>query len=107
MKNKRSNPLPIRQKRLLKQVGEQIKLARLRRKYSLSLVAERAGIAGSTLEHIEKGAETVGIGKYLMVLHALGLVEDILLLAKDDELGRKIQDADLTTTKRAPRRSKK
>ena len=91
---------------LLQQTGEQIKLARLRRKYSLRLVAERAGIAVSTLELIEKGAESVGIGKYLMVLHALGLSEDILLLAKDDDLGRKIQDAGLITKKRAPRRKR-
>ncbi len=104
MKEKRSNPLPIKQKRLVKQVGEQIKLARLRRKYSLSLVAKRAGIAASTLENIEKGVESVGFGKYIMVLHALGLAEDVLLLAKDDELGRKIQDAGLITKKRAPRR---
>ncbi|MCB0760074.1 MAG: transcriptional regulator [Flavobacteriales bacterium] len=106
MKNKRSIPLPIKQRRLLQQVGEQIKLARLRRKYSLSLVAERAGIAISTLELIEKGAETVGMGKYLMTLHALGLADDLLLVAKDDELGRKIQDAELTTSKRAPKRKK-
>jgi transcriptional regulator with XRE-family HTH domain len=106
MNKQRSNPLPIRQKRLLSKVGEQIKLARLRRKYSVNLVAERAGIAKSTLELIEKGAETVGIGKYLMTLHALGLAEDILLLAKDDELGRKIQDAKLITAKRAPKRNK-
>ena len=104
MKVKRSNPLPIRQSRLLKQMGEQVKLARLRRKYSLSLVAERAGIAISTLELIEKGAGSVGMGKYLMALHALGLSDDILLLAKDDELGRKIQDAELITPKRAPKR---
>jgi len=67
-------------------------------------VAERANIGKSTLWRIENGDPGVAIGNYYQVLIALGLDKDILQLAADDELGRKIQDAGLTTKKRAPKR---
>ena len=93
--------MPETQKRL-SQMGEQIKYARLRRKLSVELVAERAGISRTTLWNIEKGSSSVAIGAYAAVLHALnGMDKDFLLVAKDDELGRKLQDLDLPTNKRA------
>ena len=91
-------------RRILETVGENIKLARLRRKLSAEQVAERANIARTTLHSIEKGAETVSIGAYLIVMMVLGLEKDFLLLAKDDELGRKLQDAQLPNRERAPRK---
>ena len=90
--------------RLLEGVGEQIKLARLRRKLSSEQVAERAGINGGTLAKIENGYPGTLIGNLLNVLKALGLESDILHLASDDELGRKIQDANLNVKNRAPKR---
>lgn len=90
---------------ILQQMGEQIRLARLRRKLSASLIAERAGISRATLVSIEKGSPTVAIGAYAAVLHALNNLDvDLLLVAKDDELGRKLQDLDLSVRKRAPRK---
>lgn len=91
-------------KKLLATLGENLKLARLRRKLSSEQVAERAGIGRSTLVKIEKGHPGVGIGQYLNVLKVFGLEEDLVLIAKDDVLGRKIQDAGLKTTKRSPKR---
>ncbi|MBQ1733689.1 MAG: helix-turn-helix domain-containing protein [Lachnospiraceae bacterium] len=89
----------------LTQLGEQVRLARLRRKLTVELVAERAGISRATLWAVEKGTPSVAIGTYAAVLHALnGLDKDLLLVAKDDELGRKLQDLDLQTKKRAPKR---
>ena len=83
-------------------MGEQIKYARLRRKLSVELVAERAGISRTTLWNIEKGASSVAIGAYAAVLHALNdMDKDLLLIAKDDELGRKLQDLDLPVRKRS------
>ena len=67
-------------------VGEQIKLARLRRNLSMAQVAERATCSEVTLCKVEKGLPTVSIGIYLRVLYALQLDDDILLLAKDDKL---------------------
>ena len=88
-------------------MGEQIKLARLRRQIPADLVAERAGISRATLWAVEKGTPTVAMGTYAAVLHALnGLDRDLLLIAKDDELGRKLQDLNLLTRKRAPKTKK-
>lgn len=95
--------MPDTQK-ILDTMGEQIKLARLRRKLSVELVAERAGISRATLWAVEKGSSSVAMGIYAAVLHALnGMDDDLLLIAKDDELGRKLQDMDLKVRKRAPR----
>ena len=92
--------------RILSELGDNIKLARLRRKLSSMQVAERANISRGTLSSIEKGSPTVSIGYYILVLQVLGLETDFLQLAKDDELGRKLQDANLTTGLRAPKRKK-
>lgn len=102
MAKKSVNILP-RTQEYLTQMGEQIKLARLRRKLSAELVAERAGISRATLWAVEKGSPSVALGTYAAVLHALnGMDKDLLLVAKDDELGRKLQDLGLRTKKRAP-----
>lgn len=90
---------------VLKTMGEQIKLARLRRNLSVELVAERARISRASLWKVERGSPSVAIGIYAAVLHALGNMDkDLLLVARDDAMGRKIQDLNLTTRKRAPRR---
>lgn len=80
---------------LLGRMGENIKLARRRRKLTTTQVAERAGIARSTLYQVEKGEASVTFGAYFNVLRVLGLQDDILKLAADDELGRKLQDLEL------------
>lgn len=90
--------------RKLSVMGEQIKLARLRRKLSVSLIAERAGISRSTLWAIERGSPSVSMGAYAATLLALNMIDDLLLIARDDVLGRTIQDLDLPLGKRAPRR---
>ena len=91
--------------KILEQMGLQIKYARLRRKLTSELVAERAVISRATLVSIEKGSHSVAMGCYAAVLHALNYMDkDLLLVAKDDELGRKLQDLDLPVRKRAPRR---
>ena len=90
---------------ILEQMGEQIKLARLRRRLSAELVAERAGISRATLWNVEKGSPSVAIGIYAAVLHALGNMDsDFLLVAKDDELGRTLQDLELPVRRRAPKK---
>ena len=92
------------QQRTLTTLGENIKYARLRRDLSSDQVAERAGISRNTLIKIEKGDEGVAIGYYFRVLAVLGLDKDILLVANDDELGRRLQDVKLTVKKRASKK---
>lgn len=80
---------------MLGKMGENIKLARKRRKLTTEQVAERAGIVRSTLHLIEKGDPSVAMGSYFNVLRVLGLSDDILKLGSDDEFGRKLQDLEL------------
>ncbi|NOQ26441.1 MAG: helix-turn-helix domain-containing protein [Bacteroidales bacterium] len=101
---KRKHVLLPKSLRILSELGENIKLARLRRKLSSEQVAERANISRPTLTEIEKGSPTVSIGSYFSVLQVLGLEKDFLFLAKDDVLGRKLQDAKIKTQRRAPKR---
>ena len=88
----------------LETMGYQIKLARLRRSLPVELVAERAGISRATLWAVEKGSPSVSMGAYVQVLLAIGMVDDILLIAKDDILGRKLQDLALPVGNRASKR---
>lgn len=92
--SKKQTLLPRFQK-ILEKMGENIKLARKRRKLTTIQVAERAGIDRTTLYHIEKGNASVSLGAYFNVLRVLGLQDDFLKLAADDEFGRKLQDLKL------------
>ena len=98
------NKLPRKLEQKMQTVGEQIKLARLRRNLSVVQVAERATCSPLTVSRIEKGAPTVAIGIYLRVLYALQLDDDILLLAQKDEMGRALQDLALKHRERASKK---
>ncbi|WP_053991623.1 helix-turn-helix domain-containing protein [Mangrovimonas sp. TPBH4] len=93
--SKKKQILFPKHKEVLKQMGENIKLARKRRKLTQEQVAERADIVRSTLYLIETGSPSVTIGAYFNVLRVLGLQDDFLKIAADDEFGRKLQDLDL------------
>ena len=90
--------------RLLHELGENLRMARLRRNLPSEQVAERAGIARNTLIKIENGDEGVAIGSYLRVLIVLGLEDDLRAVAQDDVLGRKLQDAGLSVSRRVSRK---
>lgn len=105
MGKKKAIIMPNTQK-ILETMGEQIKRARLRRKIPADLVAERAGVSRATVWSIEKGSPSVSMGMYAAVLHALqGMDRDLLLIAKDDELGRKLEELDIPIRQRAPKRT--
>ena len=90
--------LPRKLEQKMQIVGEQIRLARLRRNLSIAQIAERA------VSRIEKGTPTVAIGIYLRVLYALQLDDDILLLAKEDAMGKALQDLGLKKRERASKK---
>lgn len=90
-------------RRILEGLGESIRRARLRRNLPAQLLAERAGMSRTTLRAVERGEAGVTLGAYANVLHCLGLADDLALVARDDELGRKLQDAALPTKARVKR----
>ncbi|HVU58674.1 MAG TPA: helix-turn-helix domain-containing protein [Puia sp.] len=98
MQSKRNTLLPAADK-VLKELGINLKLARKRRQLTRDQVAERAGIARSTLQLIENGDPGVAMSSYLQVLFVLGLEKDLLRVAADDPLGRKLQDIGLLNKK--------
>lgn len=92
---------------MLSDLGENLRLARLRRRLSAQQVADRAGISRSTMQNLEKGSSGVSVGNLLQVLVILGLEKEFADLASNDRLGRKLEDARLTETRaRAPKRLK-
>lgn len=87
-------------RKVLAQLGEQLLLARKRRRYTQKLISDRTGLSRLTIRKIEHGDPTVSLGHYVMVLSVLGLVDDLLKVARDDELGRKLQDIELMSAKK-------
>jgi transcriptional regulator with XRE-family HTH domain len=91
------------QSKLLRELGQRLREARLRRRFSLSLVAQRADMSRVTLGKVEQGDSSVTMGTYLRVLAVLGLEKDVALVAADDPVGRRLQDAELAVPRRAPK----
>ncbi len=85
-------------------LGQRLKDARLRRRFSMETVCAKADISRPTLYKVEKGDPTVAVGIYVNVLRVLGLVDDLGLIAKEDATGRRLHDEALPHRKRAPRR---
>jgi transcriptional regulator with XRE-family HTH domain len=87
-------PLPLPVKRALSKLGEDIRAARLRRRITATLMAERAFITRTTLGKMEKGDPGVSLGIYATVLFILGLTSRLEELAdvKNDALGLHLED---------------
>lgn len=96
---RKTAPLLPRIARLLADLGERLKLARLRRRLTAKQVAERAGMSVMTLRSLESGGAGVTMGAYLSVMHVLGVEQDLNKVGASDEIGRQLQDAQLTCGK--------
>jgi len=96
----KSQPIFPSEQKILASLGERIRLARLRRGISVETLAERSSISRMTLHRAEKGFPAVAIGTYLRIMAALQLQDDFNLLAKDDLLGRRLQDLALPNARR-------
>ncbi len=97
-------PLPV--KRALTKLGADIKAARLRRRITTTLMAERAFVSRSTLQKVEQGNPGVSLGVYATALFILGLSERIADLAdiSTDSVGLQLDEARLPQRVRASKR---
>jgi transcriptional regulator with XRE-family HTH domain len=98
--SKRSRPLFPQTQRRAEALGERLRLARLRRRMSLTELAARVGVTRHTLSRLERGDLSTSLGVLARVLGVLGLEEDLDVLARDDELGRRLQDVRLKRPRR-------
>ena len=88
------------QKRILTALGERLRLARLRRKLAVDIACQRAGISRMTLFRAEAGSPAIALGTLLRILSVLGLESDLDALARDDRVGRLLQDQALPERRR-------
>lgn len=88
----RTTALPDPENALLAALGARLRLARRRRRMTAHEVAAQAGITRVTLRRAEAGEPTVTMASYVKVLAALGLAQDLALVARDDTFGRRLQD---------------
>ena len=85
----------------LAQLGERLRLARLRRRLSAETVASRVGVSRITIHRAEKGDPNVSLGNYFRYLGVLGMEGDLAQLARDDTVGHQLQDLELPAKRRA------
>jgi transcriptional regulator with XRE-family HTH domain len=96
-----SRPLFPQTQRRAEALGERLRLARLRRRITLADMAARVNASRPTLIRLERGDLSASLGVLARVLGVLGLEADLDQLARDDELGQRLQDIRL----RRPRRT--
>jgi transcriptional regulator with XRE-family HTH domain len=87
-------PLPLPVKRSLIKLGGDIRAARLRRRITTTLMAERAFISRTTLQKVEQGDPSVSLGVYATILFILGISDRIANLADPgtDSLGLELEE---------------
>jgi transcriptional regulator with XRE-family HTH domain len=83
------------QRQQLAEFGERLRLARLRRRLTAQQVADSAGITRVTLHRAEAGDAAVTLGTYIKVMAVMALDTDVALLARDENAGYLMQDAQL------------
>ncbi len=95
--------------RALRKLGQDIKNARRRRRITLELMAERAGLSRATIGKIEKGDPTTSLGGYASVLFVLGMEGALgdLVDSAHDVVGRRLEDEQLPQRVRTPRRKQR
>ncbi len=108
MKTRATTALPRAARQALVKLGEDIAVARKKRRISTVSMAERAFISRGTLYKVEKGDPSVSMGIYATVLSLLGLIEGLGKLADrgTDTLGLDLEE-DRLPQKVQPRGRKK
>ena len=94
--------LPIPVKRAFRKLGQDINEARRRRRITVELMGERAGISKTTIWKIERGDPATSIGGYAAVLYVLGMTDRLRDLADPAHkfIGRRIYEEQFNLPKR-------
>jgi transcriptional regulator with XRE-family HTH domain len=97
-------PLPLPVKRALGKLGQDIRSARVRRRITAAMMAERAFITRTTLRKVEQGNPAVSLGIYATVMFVLGLTPRIADLAdvRADDVGLQLEEERLPKRVRQP-----
>jgi transcriptional regulator with XRE-family HTH domain len=93
--SKRTPPTHPQARRQVTALGKRLRAARLRRKMTQPMMAERVGVSIPTIVKLEAGDPSTSLATMLRVLTVLGMAADIDLLAAEDTLGRALQDSEL------------
>jgi transcriptional regulator with XRE-family HTH domain len=78
-------------KRAIRRIGTDLRIARLRRRLPMEVVAARAFISRGTLARVEQGDPAVSFGIYASVMQALGLIGPLSGLLADDQAGAELE----------------
>lgn len=95
-------PTHPRHLRQLSALGERLRAARLRRKLTQAMVAERVGVTLPTIRKLESGDPSSSLSTVIRVLQVLGLAQDVDALGANDPLGRQLQDSELKRPRGRP-----
>ena len=106
MRSKSLFALPLSVSKTLRVLGDDLRIARIRRRMTVKAMAERAFVSQATVARIEKGDTSVSMGIYASVLFVLGLHEGLgkLAAADRDDVGMALLREDLPKRVRAPRK---
>ena len=77
---------PRKAKEALAQLGEQIRMARKRRQWTIAELAKKISVSSPTIIALEKGEPTVSVGVLVSTLWTLGLETELLNLANPNDI---------------------
>lgn len=104
---KRTPPSYPRAQRQIEALGVRLRAARMRRRMTQEVLAERVGVSVPTIAKLESGDPSTSLATVLRLLTVLGLADDIDLIAAQDTLGRELQDNALKRTNAPTPRGRK
>lgn len=102
---KRTPPTHPAARRAIQALGGRLRAARLRRRMTQAIMAERVGVSVPTLSKLEEGDPSTSLATMIRVLTVLGLVGDIDKIGAEDKLGRELQDSELAPPRPSRRRA--
>ena len=99
--------LPPQVLRSFAKFGEDLTIARRRRRLTITMMCERLGVSKSTWQRMEKGDPSVSMGAYTQALFILGFGTPLaeLIDQRNDEQGWLLEAERLPKRVRSPRPS--